>query len=50
MSYELTLFRMVRREIAELRRETSVRSPENPLRTRAVRKNPLTHAHSHRTS
>ena len=27
----------IRREIAEPRRETSARSPENPMRTRAVR-------------
>ena len=27
----------VRREIAEPRRETGARSPENPMRTRAVR-------------
>jgi hypothetical protein len=27
----------VRREIAEPRRETSARSPEDPMRTRAVR-------------
>jgi len=27
----------VRREIAEPRRETSARSPETPMRTRAVR-------------
>jgi hypothetical protein len=28
---------MVRREIAEPRRETRARSPEDPMRTRAVR-------------
>ena len=28
----------VRREIAEPRRETSARSPEDPMRTRAVRR------------
>ena len=27
----------IRREIAKPRRETSARSPENPMRTRAVR-------------
>ena len=31
------LFMTVRREIAEPRRETGARSPEDPMRTRAVR-------------
>ena len=35
--FKPALFMTVRREIAEPRRETGARSPEDPMRTRAVR-------------